>query len=191
MLPGTGSTAHLNIRSAAQNVTSPSTGDKWTGTRHTLDFAGVGLDVVQQPTGMNFYYGGNGGIQLTPRRNSSVATVVPGWSWYWVSGYDQSLSTLSLEIKVKLTYEHSQTPSLASTAPSPSTTPPSLSTPPNHSPSSSANGAISGRPVLGTTPPGRTLKPERCSLVGPSSQTCRAWATPALRLCSTPVDCMR
>ncbi|KAH7378178.1 hypothetical protein BKA64DRAFT_767048 [Cadophora sp. MPI-SDFR-AT-0126] len=62
LLPGSGTSDHLQLRSAAQNITSPTDGDKWTNTRFTLDLAGIKLDTTLRPTGGNFYYGGNGGF---------------------------------------------------------------------------------------------------------------------------------
>lgn len=99
MEPGSGSEDHLNMVGAAQSLSSPTDGDKWTDLHHTIDFTDVRLDVTQQPTGMNFYYGGNGGIQLTARQTGSVASVIPGWSWYWVS-VDSSVIIIIIKVPI-------------------------------------------------------------------------------------------
>lgn len=83
---GSANTEVLAMDSAAQSVTAPNDGDRWTGTRHRLELSGVKLNTVLRPTGGNFYYGGGGGIQLHNRGpDPDYSTSLPGWSWYWVS----------------------------------------------------------------------------------------------------------
>ncbi|RSL66750.1 hypothetical protein CEP54_003550 [Fusarium duplospermum] len=66
LVPGKGSKDRLHWESEPQTIIAPEGGDKWTGTRMLIDFAGIKLDATIQPTGGNFYYGGNGGVCIYP-----------------------------------------------------------------------------------------------------------------------------
>jgi hypothetical protein len=82
---GSGGSEHLQMCSEAQKIISPADGDKWTGTQHILELAGIKLDVSLRPTGGNFYYGGSGGFQLLKRDlDHDYSTSLPGWAWWWV-----------------------------------------------------------------------------------------------------------
>jgi hypothetical protein len=88
----------LDWRAASQSIRAPQGGDGWTGTAFNTELSGIKLDMNMYPTGDNFYYGGNGGIQLFSRTSEfSARTVnvtnttggitnyslaIPGWSWY-------------------------------------------------------------------------------------------------------------
>jgi hypothetical protein len=88
LLGGTTRDNYLDIRSAVQNISAPADGDNWTDTHYSIALNDISLDVTTRPTGQNFYYGGNGGIQLeitTP--NVKNNNIVNGWSWYWASHF--------------------------------------------------------------------------------------------------------
>ncbi|KAF4450994.1 hypothetical protein FALBO_16403, partial [Fusarium albosuccineum] len=85
----------------AQNITSPLGGDGWTNTRVKLDLAGLGVDITVKPTGQNFYYGGNDGIQLFEKDgiDKSISRSIPGWSWYWANPTTRINGTLTIDGK--------------------------------------------------------------------------------------------
>ncbi|KAF4463963.1 hydroxyneurosporene synthase [Fusarium albosuccineum] len=96
--PGSGNPDRLELKSATQNITSPVDGNQWTNTHLELDLVGIKLDVLLQPTGGNFYYGGGGGIQLTTRGpDPDGSTALPGWSWYWANPTTRLKGYLSID----------------------------------------------------------------------------------------------
>ncbi|RTE72426.1 hypothetical protein BHE90_013158 [Fusarium euwallaceae] len=97
LVPGKGSKVRLHWESEPQTIIAPEDGDKWTGTRMLLDFAGIKLDASIQPTGGNFYYGGNGGVCIYPAGpDPDPAIAVPGWSWYWANPTTRIAGHLSI-----------------------------------------------------------------------------------------------
>ncbi|RSL47669.1 hypothetical protein CEP54_013277 [Fusarium duplospermum] len=100
LLPGSGNPDRLDMRSVAQNITSPAGGDGWTNTQLKIDLADIGVDVSFRPTGKNFYYGGNGDIQLFKNgQDNSVSKSLPGWSWYWANPTTRINGSLSTDGK--------------------------------------------------------------------------------------------
>ncbi|RSL94667.1 hypothetical protein CDV31_014220 [Fusarium ambrosium] len=108
LLPGSGNPDRLDMRSVAQNITGPAGGDGWTNTQLRIDLADIGVDVSFRPTGKNFYYGGNGGVQLFENGpDEDVSRSLPGWSWYWANPTTRINGTLSIDGK-KHTVDSSQ-----------------------------------------------------------------------------------
>jgi hypothetical protein len=68
-----------------QNMTVPADGDHWTNTHYSVALNDIHLDVSTRSTGQNFYYGGNGGIQLEALITDVKTDVVDGWLWDWPS----------------------------------------------------------------------------------------------------------
>ncbi|RSL52040.1 hypothetical protein CEP53_008229 [Fusarium sp. AF-6] len=108
LLPGSGNPDRLDMRNVAQSITGPAGGDGWTNTQLKIDLADIGVDVSFRPTGKNFYYGGNGGVQLFENApDKDVSRYLPGWSWYWANPTTRINGTLSIDGK-KHTVDSSQ-----------------------------------------------------------------------------------
>ena len=83
--PGTGNSRSLDIISHHANLSSPVGSDNFTNLHLAAKWKDVQTDLRLSPTGKNLYIGGNGGFTLPNYGGEDYQTLIPGYTWYWVS----------------------------------------------------------------------------------------------------------